>query len=77
VNDTFGLLSQSGLTSLNCTIFNRWGNLIRTFDKPNFSWDGTDESNHPVTAGIYFYIITAKTSGGLEFTKQGFIHLIR
>lgn len=77
VNDSFGLLSQSGITTLNCTIINRWGNVIRTFDKPNFSWDGTDNANNQVTAGIYFYTITATTSGGLEFTKHGFIHLIR
>lgn len=77
VNDSFGLLSQSGITTLKCSIFNRWGNEIRTFDKPDFGWDGTDESNNQVTTGIYFYTIVATTSGGLTFNKQGFIHLIR
>lgn len=77
VNDSFGLLSQSGITTLKCSIFNRWGNVIRTFDKPDFGWDGTDESNNQVTTGIYFYTIEATTSGGLTFNKQGFIHLIR
>lgn len=76
-NDNFQLLFESGITSLNCIITNRWGNVIRTFNQPNFSWDGTNEKGNAVQDGVYFYKIDAITDGGNEVSKHGFVHLVR
>lgn len=42
------------------TIFNRWGDKIRSFDGYNNSsvvWDGTNKHGEPVPDGTYFYIL--------------------
>lgn len=76
-NDSFSLISFSGIIELNCSIFNRWGNEVRTFDTPNFSWDGKDKHGNSLNSGVFFYKITGKTSGNIPFEKQGFVQLIR
>ena len=76
-NDNFQLLFESGISSLNCIITNRWGNVIRTFNEPSFTWDGTNENGNAVQDGVYFYKIDAITDGGNEVSKHGFVHLVR
>ena len=76
-NDNFQLLFESGITSLNCIITNRWGNVVRTFNDPSFSWDGNNENGNAVQDGVYFYKIDAVTDGGNEVSKHGFVHLVR
>lgn len=76
-NDNFQLLFESGIASLNCIITNRWGNVIRTFNDPSFSWDGNNENGNAVQDGVYFYKIDAITDGGNEVSKHGFVHLVR
>ncbi|AEA44054.1 gliding motility-associated C-terminal domain-containing protein [Fluviicola taffensis] len=76
-NDYFSLVSYSGITSLNVTISNRWGNVMAEFDKPDFKWDGKDQGGNDATEGVYFYNITAKMGSGKDFNQQGFVHLIR
>ena len=76
-NDNFQLLFESGISSLNCIITNRWGNVIRTFNEASFSWDGTNENGNDVQDGVYFYKIDAITDGGNEVSKHGFVHLVR
>ena len=76
-NDHFHLLFESGISELTCVITNRWGNVIRTFDSPSFMWDGTNEKGNDVPDGVYFYQVNAKTDGGNELSKHGFVHLVR
>lgn len=76
-NDFFQLISFNGIQSLECIIVNRWGNEVRTFDKPDFTWDGKDKSGNEVTPGTYFYKINAVTSGNQELAKSGFVELVR
>lgn len=77
VNDYFSLISYSGLVSLNVVITNRWGNVMREYDRPDFQWDGKDSSGHAVSEGVYFYNIVARTGSGEELRKQGFVQLFR
>lgn len=77
VNDFWTLISADGIETLDCTIVNRWGNVVRIFDKPNFAWEGKDSSGKEVIEGIYFYHIVGKTSGGEEIDKHGFVTLER
>lgn len=77
VNDYFSLISYSGLASLDVVITNRWGNVVREYNTPDFHWDGKDAGGHAVSEGVYFYNIIAKTGSGEELRKQGFVQLFR
>lgn len=70
-NDVFKITS-TGLETLNCDIFNRWGLKLFTISSPNDSWDGGSAVD-----GTYFFILTAKGFDGKEFKEQGFISLFR
>jgi gliding motility-associated-like protein len=76
-NEFFQLIESSGLINFNCTIVNRWGNVIREFTSSDFKWDGTDKSGNAVIEGVYFYKITANTLTGTEVIKHGNVTLIR
>lgn len=67
-------VKAEGIATFNCTIVNRWGNLIYEYTDPNGHWDGTKNGNK-VEEGTYFYKIHAITEGNEEINKQGFIHL--
>jgi gliding motility-associated-like protein len=76
-NDYFQLLFFGGLKTFNCTILNRWGQVIREYDNPAFMWDGKDEAQDDVLEGVYFYIVNAVTNGGNEIKKHGNVTLVR
>lgn len=67
-------VEQEGIAMFKCTIVNRWGNVIFEYYDPAGSWDGTKDGVK-VEEGTYFYTIEAKTEGGEEIKKQGFIQL--
>lgn len=76
-NDVFRLINFSGIKTLECVIFNRWGNVVRTFDTPDFNWDGKDKSGNDATAGTYFYQISAVTSANEALENSGFVQLVK
>jgi gliding motility-associated-like protein len=76
-NDYFQLLFFGGIKTFNCTILNRWGQVIREYDNPAFMWDGKDESGEDVLEGVYFYIVKAISNGGNEIMKHGNVTLVR
>ncbi len=76
-NDYFELIDFQGIKTFNCHIYNRWGNLIRTFEQANFAWDGNILNGNEAEDGVYFYLIKATTNGGKAINKHGNIHLIR
>jgi gliding motility-associated-like protein len=76
-NDYFQLLFFGGIKTFNCTILNRWGQVIREYDNPAFMWDGKDESGDDVLEGVYFYIAKAVSNGGNEIMKHGNVTLVR
>lgn len=77
VNDFFTLISSEGIETLDCAILNRWGNVIQTFDRPDFAWDGKDSNGKETMEGVYFYQIKGTFNGGEAFDKHGFITLER
>lgn len=76
-NDFFTLVSYEGVMQLECVIVNRWGNVLRVFNTPDFAWDGRDESGLEVVEGVYFYKITGFTASQDPIDKQGFVELVR
>ena len=77
VNDNFQLVQYQGIKTFQCFIYNRWGNLMADYDKPDFLWDGKNKKGNMAEDGVYFYVIQAVTNGGKEINKHGKVHLIR
>ena len=77
VNDFFQLVDYTGISNLTCVILNRWGNVVATFDKPDFIWDGTDKGGNKLADGTYFYIIEAENYAKQTFKEHGFVQLVR
>jgi hypothetical protein len=68
-------VEYSGLESFECTILNRWGNVIYSYTDPAAAWDGKTSEGEIVTEGTYFYIIKAMFEGGIPVEKQGFVEV--
>lgn len=68
-------VNAEGIGDFNCTIVNRWGNIIYEYNDVNGSWDGRDRSGNVVPEGVYFYTIKAKILGGDKLEKHGFIEV--
>ncbi|HLW29938.1 MAG TPA: gliding motility-associated C-terminal domain-containing protein [Brumimicrobium sp.] len=75
INDFFKLGDTDGMESLECVILNRWGNLVFESKVPSFEWDGTDRNGNKLNDGTYFYKINAKSTGGDELEKTGFVQI--
>lgn len=70
-------VNGDGIAEFECTIVNRWGNVIYSFNNVSGSWDGKNASGNFVDDGVYFYTIKAKAIGGENVDKQGFITVVR
>lgn len=73
-NDKF-FVTNDGVKEFYCSIFNRWGNEVYSYNHINGSWDGTDLFGNKVSEGVYFYIITIIWIDDKQSDYQGFIHV--
>jgi len=76
INDLFTIKS-TGLSSLICTLFNRWGMNIYKYDAVNTGWDGRTFSDNTSPAGTYYYILDATCLDGKKKDGHGFVQLMR
>ncbi len=76
VNDLFKI-SCTGITSLNCKIYDRWGILVGELENVNDTWDGRTTAAVECSDGVYFYVLIAKGIDEKEFNEKGFFQLIR
>jgi gliding motility-associated-like protein len=76
INDEF-FIKSTGLISLTCDIFNRWGQLLHTLTAPDQSWDGITPNGDKAPEGTYMYIFQAMDSTGKEYKQQGTLMLVR
>lgn len=76
VNDLFKVRAEF-IESFDIVIFNRWGNLIATYEFLQAGWDGRTEAGLEVPEGVYYYIITARGFDGQEYEFNGHLRLIR
>lgn len=74
VNDEWKVGYRS-LLSFRCTIFDRYGNEIFSFNDPSQGWDGKYKGK-VVKPGVYFYVIEATGADGKKYKKGGDINLI-
>ncbi|MFM7644989.1 MAG: gliding motility-associated C-terminal domain-containing protein [Sphingomonadales bacterium] len=73
-NEAF-YVNYEGISSFNCTILNRWGNVIFEYTNPADKWYGKTQAGDTVEEGTYFYRIDAVLDGGIELQKHGFVVL--
>lgn len=76
INDVFTIKS-TGLSQLNCTLFNRWGMRIYEYDAVKIGWDGRTFGNSVAPDGTYYYLLDATCIDGEKKEGQGFLHLVR
>ncbi len=76
VNDEFFIIN-TGMRSMNCDIFNRWGQLLWTLTAPNQSWDGKLINGDKAPEGTYMYILQAQGLDGKTYNQQGTVTLVR
>ncbi|MDF2452949.1 MAG: hypothetical protein K0S26_2453 [Bacteroidota bacterium] len=74
-NELFKIPS-SGLKTLNCVIYDRWGLKMHEWDGLNGYWDGNAKSG-VAPAGTYFYIINYTDQLDQTKTEKGFLNLFR
>jgi len=75
-NDSFSMADYvSDSTSVQFTIYNRWGNVVFEGDNNSPSWDGKIHSS-PAGEGTYYYVAKIQNSNTVT-TKQGYILLIK
>lgn len=75
-NDVF-TVEGTNLESVEGTIFNRWGQVMFSWDNVRGSWDGRTPAGSEAPDGTYFYIITAAGNDGTEWFEKGGFSLIR
>lgn len=74
-NDVFRI-SATGINTLNCDIFNRWGQKMFSIKSPNEAWDGK-AGGSDAPDGTYFFLLKATGFDGKEYEQQGYISLFR
>jgi gliding motility-associated-like protein len=76
VNDVFSF-SKENLLDIKVDIYNRWGQLIYSWDNINGNWNGTVlPSGKKASEGVYFYVATMLPRNGFIQTIKGYLNLI-
>ncbi|MBD5226397.1 MAG: gliding motility-associated C-terminal domain-containing protein [Bacteroidales bacterium] len=69
-------VSYKSIVSFDCSIFNRWGQLMIHFTDPSKGWDGR-YNGKLVPTGVYYYVISAKGTDGRNYKLSGDINILR
>lgn len=75
INDIF-FVTNEGMKELRCSIYNRWGELLYSWDSPQGSWDGRLKDNKQASDGTYYYVISMTDFTGKTYNKEGFVQLL-
>jgi gliding motility-associated-like protein len=76
VNDQYTLQLRN-IKKLDIQVFNRWGNVVKSYDGVTQVWDGTDEQGQALAEGVYFIKALAETNFGELIPKYQYVHLVR
>ena len=75
LNDAFRI-EGNGLKSLECSIFNRWGQKVHHWKGIDGFWDGST-TNGELISGSYFFLIRYSDIENKEVTSQGWVDMIK
>jgi len=74
-NDIFKI-NSTGLKTLTCAIYDRWGLKMYEWDGLNGYWDGASKSGI-APDGTYFYIVTYTDFKDKSTTEKGFLNIFK
>jgi gliding motility-associated-like protein len=75
-NDVLEVLSN-GISSLDMTILNRWGQVVARIERPGQVWDSRSFAGERCPEGSYFYVLKATGEDGRSYDLSGTITLVR
>ncbi|CAG0951054.1 MAG: T9SS type B sorting domain-containing protein [Bacteroidetes bacterium] len=74
-NDVF-FISGGGFEEFEIKIFNRWGSQMFEAKAPQIAWDGRTNAGLEVSAGTYYFTLTAK-SKTTDYSTTGYITVFK
>lgn len=75
-NDEWVIDDIGEYSSYSIEIYNRWGNVVRSYFNNYIPWDGKNENDTPLPDGTYFYIIQTSIQEK-EVSITGHVSIIR
>jgi len=75
-NDEF-IFGEHGMKNIDVQIFNRWGQLVDSWNGENKGWDGIGTDGTALPESVYFYVLIADGEDGHYYEEKGSITLLR
>ena len=76
INEQF-YITATGISNLECKIYDRWGLLLYSWSGLDGSWDGKTKGGTNCSEGTYFYIVTYTDNQGKSIIDNNFFQLVR
>ena len=76
VNDYFDF-DEYAMKSIQVQIYNRWGELVYSWNSLNTVWDGKGIDGEDLPEGVYYYVLRSTGEDGYSYDKKGSITLLR
>ena len=76
INDEF-FFDEFGMRTVSVEFYNRWGQIVYTWNGIDKSWSGVDISGEIVAEGVYFYSLVAEGEDGHYYDKKGSVTLLK
>jgi gliding motility-associated-like protein len=76
INDSF-FFGEFGMKTVSVEFYNRWGQMVYTWNGTDKSWGGVDISGELVSEGVYFYALVAEGEDGHYYDKKGSVTLLK
>lgn len=77
INDIYkAKKGHQSIVEFHATIYNRWGQKLYEWNDPDGGWDGT-YNGKLVDTGVYYCVVTATGSDGVNYKKRGTITIMR
>ncbi|MDQ3109072.1 MAG: gliding motility-associated C-terminal domain-containing protein [Bacteroidota bacterium] len=76
-NDIFIPVFIKGITTLQTSIYNRWGELIYVSNNLTVDWNGKVNGGNDASDGVYYWVINYTDLNGDVADSSGFVTLIR
>ena len=76
VNDVYTPITK-GIEGLKAWVYNRYGVIVTTWDKPKGGWDGYTTAGEECSEGVYFIFVDAYGFDGKKYNLKGTITLAR
>jgi gliding motility-associated-like protein len=76
MNEAF-IITNMGMKSLRCEIYDRWGVLVYEWDGTAGYWNGQTKGGKDAVDGVYYYTVFMQDFQDKTYDVSGFVQLIR